>query len=311
MKHLALLLLVCFPSLSAAVLFSESFDHYTTLTNKWDASSVLNHASSPAIDAAKGRNGTSGGYHVAATNINNYSYTQRNLANLGTIIVGGAFYLEAAPGGEQELIGFYDGSTAQVQITVNSSGGVKMRRFAVDSTLIATASFTVPFGQYFYLEAKVVFSNTGSVTLKLNGATTSTHSSIDTTQTANNYATAVRFGSSSYDVNQGLASATRMDDLYIADTTGTYNKDFIGDVRIYAVLANAAGDSTQLALTGAATNWQAVSENPPDTDTSYVSSATVGENLFGQLFRDSAHASDNLADAADLESFYVVYRRVL
>lgn len=40
-----------------------------------------------------------------------------------------------------------------------------------------------------------------------------------------------------------------------------------------------------------------------------LTGAAVDEEQFCELFRDSAHASDDLADNADLESFYVIYRR--
>lgn len=67
------------------------------------------------------------------------------------------------------------------------------------------------------------------------------------------------------------------DDLYICDNLGTYNTSFIEDGEILTLFPNGPGDVTDFSLFGAATNWQAVSEQPFDGDTSYVYSGTVGD----------------------------------
>lgn len=255
---------------TAKLVYSDSFDHYTTPLDKW--SDVSTQATAPAINAAKGRNGTAGMYFV--TRSNGDSWFQRNIVSTQTIIVGVAIYIEAACpdfNSDCKLIDFKDSGTTQVSLDLTNDGQLKIKRNGV---LLATAGFTIPTATYVYIEAKVLIATGtgGSVVARLNGASTSTHSSLNTSATGNAYAGSVRIGS----VASGDSNASmRFDDVYIADTTGSYNNDFIGDVRIYAVFADGAGDSTQLALTGAATNWQAISENPPNSDTSYVASATV------------------------------------
>jgi hypothetical protein len=67
------------------------------------------------------------------------------------------------------------------------------------------------------------------------------------------------------------------DDLYICDNLGTYNTGFIEDGEILTLFPNGPGDVTDFGLVGAATNWQAVSEQPFDGDTSYVFSGTLGD----------------------------------
>jgi hypothetical protein len=54
-------------------------------------------------------------------------------------------------------------------------------------------------------------------------------------------------------------------------------------LRIGMLSPSGAGFSTQLAVTGAPANWQAVDDIPPDGDTSYVSTATVGDRDFYTL----------------------------
>jgi len=67
------------------------------------------------------------------------------------------------------------------------------------------------------------------------------------------------------------------DDLYICDNLGTYNTAFIEDGEILTLFPNGPGDVTDFGLVGAATNWEAVSEQPFDGDTSYVFSGVAGE----------------------------------
>jgi len=66
------------------------------------------------------------------------------------------------------------------------------------------------------------------------------------------------------------------DDLYILDTLGTINKDFLGDIRVQRLRPNGATATTNFStLVGAATNWEAINELGEDDDTSYIESNTV------------------------------------
>ena len=67
------------------------------------------------------------------------------------------------------------------------------------------------------------------------------------------------------------------DDIYICDTNGTTNNTFLGDIKVEALFPSAAGLSSGWSVTGAANNHTAVSEEPVDLDTSYVSTSTVSE----------------------------------
>jgi len=68
-----------------------------------------------------------------------------------------------------------------------------------------------------------------------------------------------------------------IDDLYIVDNDSSGVVGPLGDVFVQPLFAAGAGADTQWAVTGAASNWQAVSQTVPDDDASYVASTTIGQ----------------------------------
>lgn len=76
--------------------------------------------------------------------------------------------------------------------------------------------------------------------------------------------------------NPGNGIHDYIDDLWICDgqpgLTG-----YQGDCSVKALLPTGAGATTQLAATGAASNYAAVNEATQNGDTSYVASATAGQ----------------------------------
>ena len=66
------------------------------------------------------------------------------------------------------------------------------------------------------------------------------------------------------------------DDVYMLNGSGSTNNDFLGDVRVAALLPSGAGASTQWTpLSGA--NYTNVDDATPDDDTTYNSDATAGD----------------------------------
>jgi hypothetical protein len=63
------------------------------------------------------------------------------------------------------------------------------------------------------------------------------------------------------------------------DTSGTINNDFKGDCRVEAIFPNGNGNSSVLVGSdgNSTDNYLLVDENPPNSDTDYVESSTVGD----------------------------------
>ena len=71
-----------------------------------------------------------------------------------------------------------------------------------------------------------------------------------------------------------LANGPYIDDIYICDTTGSFNNDFLGDIYVETLLPDGAGNSSGWTpLSGS--NYQNVDEQAVDDDTTYVSTNTA------------------------------------
>lgn len=258
-----------------ALIFADSFDHYSDAQalRKWDSRS-----GSPVVTAAIGRNSTAG---LRGTTTSGQYYERKSLAAAATYIVGHSIYSAASPSDTRALCGFYEGATLQVSIVVLGDGRIQAKRGS--STVLGTSTLTLTAPQNNYIEYKITASDAaGVVVVKVNGITFLNLSSQDTnnggSSTISNF----------YAVGDGNAAsfAWDIDDLYICDTTGSApQNDFLGDVRVQAILPTGAGNYTQW-TPSAGSNYQNVDENPTTDDTDYNSSSTANQKdtfVFGDV----------------------------
>ncbi len=237
-----------------ALLFCDGFDHYDTAHGgeKWDSFN--------ANVQSGGREGNClfAGFRQGAT---------KNVQNSAALIVGAA--INPIDYGT-ELFEFQDAANTQVQLFLTSAGALQIQD-GNGNVLGTSASGVVRTGTWQYVEISVVFSATGSATVHVNSASVLSLSGINTIPSGNSYANGVGF--------LGSGDGTSFDDVYICDGTGTVNNNLLGDVKIVLATPNGNGRVNQLSRTGgtSAGNYTAVNNNPPDDDTSYVSSATAGQ----------------------------------
>jgi len=92
-------------------------------------------------------------------------------------------------------------------------------------------------------------------------------------------------GADNYHNNVGLSIAAGFtplfDDLYVCDSTGSLNHDFLGNVKVVAIFPDANGDVNAWTGSGGSAHYTYVDENPVDDDTAYVESATSGQEDCG------------------------------
>jgi hypothetical protein len=82
------------------------------------------------------------------------------------------------------------------------------------------------------------------------------------------------FGSIRYD----NAHWDNFNDLYICNTSGEFNNDFLGDIRVDAIWPQANGNYSQMTPSGEAVNFLCVDDTPAiDEDATHVSADAVGE----------------------------------
>jgi len=237
----------------------ESFDTFTTLTERWDFLSGGN----TQVLAAAARTGIAGlrsGDH----------YIQKNLTAQGTWVTGFAYrtsnVLDAV-----SLFRDVDGATVQGALQQNALSQFEVLRGA---TVVATSTLLITLNVFYYLEFKHIIANAGgTLEMRVNGAVWATFTG-DTQQTANPTADRVALGPAAV-----VEGATRdFDDFYLYDGTGAINNDYAGDSQIERMLPTGAGTYTEFTnLVGAATHWQAVNEVPPNGDTSYAEATVLNQ----------------------------------
>lgn len=221
-----------------ALLFMDSFDHYTIdeIPLKYER---WNGNGRSTIDVLYGRNGTKGIRHHANSG---QGYMARSIPARDEIVIGGAMQFHGTayqPGGF--YIGLYEGwggATAHIDFRLNATGRIIITR---NGTTLATGTTIMPLDSWVYIEIKVKIHDTaGTIDVHLNGAPEITATGLDT-----------RNGGTSGVINWVMwqlawadgGSWVFFDDIYILDTTGTVNNDFLGDVKVSPLYPSGPGSN--------------------------------------------------------------------
>lgn len=240
-----------------ALLFFDGFDHYNTgahANGKW--TSPGGTVSSPTRFGV-GR--SFGGNQVTAE--------KRGLPAGTTWYAGCALYMSS---NGFPMLYFMTGTSLQVAVVCQSDGKFRINRN--DGTAIAGPSTGIySLSTWYFMELKAVFgTSTGSVELRINGTTILTGSSVNTGQA----------GGSSYDgIHIGWSPNVqdiKIDDLYLCDSTGSANNNFLGDLKV-ETLYPTSDSSVTWTKNGGSSNFGRVSEQDPDEDTTYVSDSNAGD----------------------------------
>jgi hypothetical protein len=247
--------------------FCDSFDHYDTahITAKW--TTFPGGPTGAAISTSSQRNGR------ACMNVTGGGVS-KTIDNIVTWIIGGAFNWDAFGGG----ITLFNVNFWQVGWTLQADGTILVQNNngSLGQTSPANA---ITLNKYYYVEMKTTLnSTTGSVIIKINGQTVLTLTNVNTSTNAVNQADVMTIG------GPGGGAFMHMDDLYVCDGAGSFNKDFLGDVLIGVIKPISDGTNTQWTPTGTSTttHFADVNDIPPDDDTSYV--LTTGTNNIDEYF---------------------------
>lgn len=254
-----------------ALIDCDSFDYYTTVADRWTEVGIT--IGSPSIGAV-GRNSTNG-IRMPGARAGVYRTLPTNYA---TLIVGRSVKIATLGTSAFTIFGFGDGGTVQINILIGTSGEILVWRGPQSGAtgLASTSAGVYTAGTEVYFEAKVTFNgSTGAVEVRKNGTAVLTASSLDTTQSANNYANRIYIGADGT-VNNTAGANADADDYYLCDTSGSTNNDFLGDIRVECLLPSGAGNSTQW-TPSAGSNYQCVDETAVNGDTDYVSSSNIGD----------------------------------
>lgn len=220
-----------------ALIFCDSFDHYNLVSQKW---------TTPGGNINFGPDARTG---IGCLIVSGLSGPSLGIPSATQLILGAAINTQGlgfAP------FNFGLGSQLHVQIEIDGSisfvDGSGTRGTSVAGLFSANS--------YQYLEVKIIYTIgfTGTATIRLNGQVVLT---------------------SPWNINipgltdvflrgPGAGLSANIDDLYLCDTSGTVNNDFLGAVRIYAEVPVANGTPIQFTPSDANPNWQIVSAVPPN-----------------------------------------------
>ena len=243
------------------ILFQTSFDHYTTITHRWN--SVTGGAS--VTIGAVGRNGTNGlDFNNGSTGV------LRTIRNLGgsyaDLYCGFAVKTDALPGVPRSIFELYDVATIQNRLVLQVNGTLIVQRG--DTTTLGTVPTFVMLPNVFYhIEVRVnTHSSTGIYTVKINEVQLLNLTSQDTAATANNYSTDFALASAQ---SSNQASHTYFDDVVVRDDA------FSGDVQVKAFFPTGIG-ATNSWIPNTGTSATATDESAPNSDTDYIETSTAG-----------------------------------
>ncbi len=188
-------------------------------------------------------------------------------------VMGYGFYLQSHRSGlnstNQQGMHFEKAGSGQLMLSPESTSGSGFRfRVMRGATILATTAY-FPFDAWVYVEFKAeCLTSGGSYEVRVDGAVEVTGSSVDTADSGSDGwdSFSMRYGSNSSQLWQ--------DDMYVLDTTGTTNNDYLGAVVVEGLVPTAEGNSADWGSQGNTNNGLNVGDT---SDTTYNKSDTTGD----------------------------------
>jgi hypothetical protein len=155
------------------------------------------------------------------------------------------------------------GSNEQCHIEFDNNVGSFELRLMRGSTEVAVTTSTFAYGVWHYFEVKVTVDDTvGAVEIRQNEVSVLTSTALNTADDTGSQADifAMRFSSN-------ISGTFSIDDIYVVDTVGTVNNDFLGDSIVEGILPDANGTTIQWANdAGSGSNFNNVDDAVGATD---------------------------------------------
>jgi len=256
-----------------ALLFIEGFDQYDIGTFGQSGKFIQGLGTAPAIAASPGASPFSP-QCLSCSNDNDIFALFPTPAATTTIIFGFGYYHSTTY--SNSIINLYtdvlDNSTNRMCYLDHNLGNLSWVIEGGATTSLATN--VIQTGVWHWIEVKVTLSGTtpSPLELRVDGNTVYTGSIITTRSTMGDspILKAVRFS----DLDSRYMY---LDDIYVCDSSGSTNNDFLGRVSVVALKPNGNGAVNNFTPVGAANNWECVDNaGRNSSDTAYVYSTTPG-----------------------------------
>ena len=210
---------------------------------------------------------------VTAGNSGSYSYISRTFTAGSAFTVGVAFKCDALPiANGYPIVWLKESATVQLGLILSTTGQLSVYRMTSDTagTLLGTESGTsISAGAFAYIEfSGTVHDTTGTITIKVNGATVISLSSQDTRNAGSGTVDTISIGQPT---NAQGGGPYYYDDLYIIDSATS-----LGEFRVETLYPTS--DVAQgFGRSAGSTNYTLVDEAQTNGDTDYVQGSSVGD----------------------------------
>lgn len=271
------------------LLFLDSFDHYAfaDITTKWTQSD--GGSGDISTIAAVGRRSTNA-LQLAESSGNRVSIRMSLVPSMpapsGATFISGMAFRCVSPfatersntdsentgsGAAPVLWAIRSATSTLCWVRLNTNGTISVYR---GTTLLGTSSAALSQNVYHFIECKIVLhASTGTVTLRIDGATVLSLTGQNTGGTSWDE---VRIGGTTSFTT--TATEWDIDDFYLADGSGSDGwADLMGDLRIDATFPNAAGSLSDFTRSTGSDQWATIDEASANGDTDYNSSGSIGD----------------------------------
>lgn len=271
--------------MSVPIEFQTSFDHYTTVTQRFNSTRISNATLTIGSGGRRGSNALRSTFTVDGSNVR--ASAVKTINNIGGLYLAFAFMISALPTNPSlatHIATMEDTGSIQCGLRILNNGQFRIVR---GNTTLVTSGLSILSGVMYHLEWFVGCGTTGTTELWVNETSAMSFSG-DTDQTNTGIINAFSIGLDNTTFNG--------DGLTPGLITGTYD-DIIartdkrsGDLGVGLYLPTGNGSTNQWTVVGVSNAYQAVDETVPNSDTDYITGSTVGDI---QLFTFGTISSTN------------------
>ncbi len=244
-----------------ALLFVDSFGHYATadILKKYNDGSFSNGM---AIQTTGGRRG--------GPCIKGPAGLYKNFdAEKTTLIMGFAYRCGGVGNFDVTLCSYLRGSSARVTLHANSAGELYVRNDEGNVIGRTRPNLIFP-GATAYIEFKVVAGLVGAAEVRVNGNTELQLINVRTSEEL-----FISFGLGKGGFYDQIDTQAIVNDLYVCDTAGSFNNDFLGDCRVDAYLPTSEGAVQEWVPFPEGVHYTTV-DDVPINENDYLETATSG-----------------------------------
>lgn len=258
-----------------ALLFCESFDDRTSdaaLLARWDSwywQQSMNYGTVASRYSLGFRMWKGDGW--------DRGWMLKNISSTDSTIIFGAAVWGSGTGdnygsyGNGISIG-KSGEADYIMMHLNpNTNGIRVHRGNTGATVIANSEngVWIP-GKWFYMEGKVYIHDTnGTVEIRINDKVVLNETGLDTKNGTTSYIDFFRIWGCPY-----YGFDIRFDDIYVCDSTGSTNNDFLGDVDVKLLMPDGVGNNSDW-TPSVGNNYECVDEIEPSTS-DYVYTTVSG-----------------------------------